>query len=102
MSRAKPDPAAPEVSVSRREFLVRLGITGALIAGSSFAAKKLWQPDHFVPGFEKVQGLQLRSYASEAAKLLPSLAIAHGTEHDKTIRAALGALGGMERFIKKG
>jgi uncharacterized protein (DUF362 family) len=103
MSRRKPDPASlPEDSVSRREFLVRLGITGALIAGSGVVAKKLWQPNHFVPGFENEKGLQLRSYAPEANKLLPSLAIAHGADHDKTVRAAMGALGGMERFIKKG
>ena len=90
------------VSVSRREFLVRLGVTGALIAGSGFAAKRLWTPNHFVPGFEKEKGLQLRSYAADASKVLPSLAIAHGSEHEKTIRAALGALGGMDRFIQHG
>jgi uncharacterized protein (DUF362 family) len=89
-------------SVSRREFLVRLGITGALIAGSGIAARKLWQPNHFVPGFEKEKGLQLRSYAPEISKVLPSLAIAHGVEHERTIRAAMAALGGMERFIKHG
>ncbi len=92
----------PEDSVSRREFLVRLGITGALIAGSGLAAKKLWQPNHFVPGFEKVKGLQLKSYAPAASKVLPSLAIAHGTEHEATIRAAMTALGGMDRFIQHG
>ena len=92
----------PEGSVNRREFLLRLGITGALIAGSGLAARKLWQPNHFVPGFEKEVGLQLRSYAPEISKVLPSLDIAHGTEHEKTIRAAMTALGGMDRFIKKG
>jgi len=83
MSSQKPDPSAPlpDDSVSRREFLFRLGVTGALIAGTGFAAKKLWQPAHFVPGFEKVQGTQLGSYAPEANKLLPSLAIAHGADH---------------------
>jgi uncharacterized protein (DUF362 family) len=91
-----------EPAVNRREFLVRLGITGALIAGTGLAARKLWQPNHFVPGFEKEKGLQLKSYAPEISKVLPSLAIAHGTEHEKTIRAAMGALGGMDRFIKKG
>ena len=91
-----------ESPVNRREFLVRLGITGALIAGSGLAARKLWQPNHFIPGFEKEKGLQLRSYAPEISKVLPSLAIAHGTEHEKTIRAAMGLLGGMERFIQHG
>ena len=91
-----------EQSVNRREFLVRLGITGALIAGTGLAARKLWQPNHFVPGFQKEAGMQLRSYALEASKVLPSLAIAHGTEHEKTIRAAMTALGGMERFIQHG
>jgi uncharacterized protein (DUF362 family) len=98
----KNDGSLPGDGVSRREFLVRLGITGALIAGSGLAARKLWQPEHFVPGFEKETGLVLRSYALESSKVLPSLAIAHGTEYEKTIRAALAALGGMERFIQKG
>ncbi len=95
-------PSQNEFGVNRREFLVRLGITGALIAGSGFAAKKLWTPNHFVPGFEKEKGLQLKSYAPEISKVMPSLAIAHGTEHDKTIRAAMAALGGMDRFIQRG
>ena len=94
--------SAPEDSVSRREFLLRLGVTGALIAGSGIAARKLWQPQHFVPGFEREKGLQLRSYAPEVSKVLPSLAIAHGSEHEKTIRAAMAALGGMGRFIQNG
>jgi len=55
-----------------------------------------------VPGFEAQKGLSLKSYALEANKLLPTMAIAHGMEHEKTIRAALGALGGMGRFIQRG
>ena len=95
-------PGNPVNSVDRREFLWRLGVTGALIAGSGYAGVKLWQPKHFVPGFQKIKGLQLASYALKPSKVLPSLAIAHGTDHEKTVRAALGALGGMDRFIEKG
>jgi integrase len=88
MSTSNPMDLAPDAGedVSRREFLLRLGLTTALIAGTGLAARKLWQPKHFVPGFEKEVGLQLRSYAPEVSKVLPSLAIAHGTEHEKTIR----------------
>jgi uncharacterized protein (DUF362 family) len=98
-----PDPSTQsDNGVSRREFIVRAGAAGALIAGAAAGGYALWQPEHFVPGFEEEKGLQLPSYAPGVSKVLPSLAIAHGTEHDKTIRACLGALGGMERFIKRG
>jgi len=94
--------AEAEGKISRREFLARAGATGALVAGAVAGGYALWQPRHFVPGFEEVKGLQLPSYAIEPSGTLPSLAIAHGTDHEKTVRAALGALGGMSRFIRKG
>src|ERR1017187_9943536 len=88
--------------VSRREFLIRAGATGAMIAGAAAAGFALWQREHFVPGFQSESGLSLPSYKLEPSKVLPSLAIAHGAEHEQVIRAALGALGGMGRFIQKG
>ena len=91
-----------EPAISRREFLLRVGATTALIAGGVVGGAALWQKDHFIPGFEEQQGLTLPSYRIEASKVLPSLAIAHGTEHSPVIRAAIDALGGMERFVKKG
>src|ERR1039458_4454761 len=95
------DPDAKD-GINRREFLIRAGATGALLAGAAAGGYALWQPKHFVPGFQPEKGLQLPSYALEPNKTLPSLAIAHGADHDKTIRAAIGALGGMSRFIRKG
>jgi uncharacterized protein (DUF362 family) len=88
--------------ISRREFIVRTGVAGALIAGSSAAALRLWHRNHFIPGFEEQKGLSLPGFKIEEGKLLPTLAIAHGADHEKTVRAAVGALGGMERFVKKG
>ena len=88
--------------ISRREFMIRAGATAALVAGSSAAAYKLWQPKHFVPGFGVQTGLQLPSYAVGISKVLPSLAIAHGSDHEKVVRAAIGALGGMGRFVQHG
>src|ERR1017187_667336 len=98
-----PDQNEPEQSgVSRREFLLRAGATTALIAGSVAVGKALWQPDHFVPGFEAQKGTALKNYKLEPSKVLPSMSIAHGTDHENVIRAAMTALGGMERFIQKG
>jgi|APCry1669189472_1035225.scaffolds.fasta_scaffold04438_3 hypothetical protein len=88
--------------VTRREFITRLGATAALMTGSVIAARELWQPNHFVPGFEKQKGLQLPNFALDKNKLLPSMAIAHGAEHEATMRAVIGALGGMGRFIQRG
>ena len=53
------NPETESSGVSRREFLLRTGAAGALIAGSAVAGLKLWQPNHFVPGFETEKGLQL-------------------------------------------
>ena len=88
--------------VSRRDFIIRTGAAGALIAGSTALGFKLWQRNHFVPGFETRKGQGLSNYSIEPSKVLPSLAIAHGTEHEHVVRAALEALGGMSRFINKG
>lgn len=103
----KPEPPedafiGDENVINRREFLLRAGAAGALIAGGSLGGLALWQRKHYLPGFEAQTGLVLPSFAVDAGKNLPSLAIAHGSDHDKTIRAAIGALGGMERFIQKG
>jgi hypothetical protein len=95
-------PDRRETPVSRREFLIRAGATGALIAGSVLAAKALWQKDHFVPGFEAEKGISLGNYKIEPSKVFPEMAIAHGTTHAAVMRAAISALGGMDRFIKKG
>jgi uncharacterized protein (DUF362 family) len=96
-----PGPDSPD-RVSRREFLLRAGVTGAAIAGAVSAGFALWQPKHFVPGFAAEKGSGLPNYKLEPSKVLPSLAIARGTDHEKTVRAAVDAMGGMGRFIQKG
>ena len=58
-----PDSNLPDNKISRREFLLRTGAAGALIAGSAVGGMALWQRKHIIPGFEPQKGLQLPSYA---------------------------------------
>ena len=92
----------PEGRIGRREFIIRAGAAGALVAGSIVAGRKLWQPNHYLPGFEDQKGLQLPNFKLSESKALPTMAIAHGPDHEKTVGAAIGALGGMSRFIQNG
>jgi uncharacterized protein (DUF362 family) len=46
--------------------------------------------------------LQVPSYRLEEGAGVPTMAVARGTDHAKTIAAAVGALGGMGRFVKRG
>ncbi|MCL5270752.1 MAG: DUF362 domain-containing protein, partial [bacterium] len=100
--RTSPPPEPAPEGVSRREFLARVGAAGALAAIAAAGAVALWEPRHFVPGFETPAGLRLPGYAVPAAAGAPALAIAHGMDYDAVVRAAVGALGGIGRFIQKG
>ena len=44
--------------VARREFLTRVGATGAAAVGASLGALALWQQQHRVPGFEEEEGMR--------------------------------------------
>jgi len=92
----------PSSRITRREFLFRAGTAGALIAGSVAGGFSLWQRKHFLPGFQLEKGFTIGDYRFGQGNGLPTMAIAHGIEHEKTIAAAVGALGGMGRYIQKG
>lgn len=95
---------APEEGqgIDRREFLRRTLATGAVAAGFAVAGGALWQRHAHVPGFEAQAGVMLPdcSVAIEAGK--PTMAVAHGSDTEAVLKAAIGELGGIERFIKKG
>ena len=91
--------------MERREFIRRAGLTGIAVAGSALGAGLLYDP--------RDGGQYFRDAQIEAAKILPSfavdrganavsMAIAHGSYSDAMVRAAIGEMGGIERFIDRG
>ncbi|MGC9450333.1 MAG: DUF362 domain-containing protein [Oceanipulchritudo sp.] len=93
-----PDPKG----MDRRQFMRHMALTGATATGALAAGLFLWQRKHFVPGFGDKSGIRLPSFATATAKTQVSLGIAHGTGRIATTRAAIDALGGIQRFIQKG
>lgn len=104
----------PAAGVTRREALLRLGGTAAAIGAGVWATKRLYDPRGDA-GLAKYSGETLKNYfaplyadwgASE-----PRISVAHGAatggevgaeDIRGMVRAALGPMGGMERFVKKG
>jgi uncharacterized protein (DUF362 family) len=93
-----PDPKG----MDRRQFIRHMALTGATSASAMAAGFYLWQRQHFVPGFQEKTGITLPSWSAENLKSQADLAIAHGTDRITTTRAAIDALGGMQRFVSKG
>lgn len=91
-------------AVSRREFMKRIGITSAAVAGSAALGYALWQPEHFVPGIgEPPRDLpRLPAFNMERNATDVQFAVAHGSDAQAMVRAAAGELGGIEKFIRKG
>jgi uncharacterized protein (DUF362 family) len=100
--------------VSRREMLVRIGGTMAAVGGAAWATRRLYDP-HGDAGLAKYGAETLKNYfapiydgygASE-----PRFSIARGSAAGEDVSremiqrmlvAALGPMGGMERFIRRG
>lgn len=91
-------PNANANSVSRREFLVRTAKTAAALtltgAGLLYWRRESSPPRQISPD------MPWPDFATDRTE--PQLAIAAGEQRRHTLRAALDALGGIERFIQNG
>lgn len=94
----------------RRRLLKQLGAVAGLSAGASYLslAPSSWpfslsDPDGEA-GKPRGQALRLpeKGFAVEPSSVLPQLGIAHGTNVGTMLRAAVGAIGGISRFIRTG
>lgn len=92
--------------MNRRDFLKQAGSTGLAIAGAGLGAKLLYDPRSAAEFF--------REEETANAKILPSflvdrgdnpvtLSVARGEKDvEALVRAAIGEMGGIQSFIKKG
>lgn len=86
---------------TRRDLLLRLAAGGAVLGASSAAAALLYDRGSF--GIEQKRGeRQVRDFRTKQA-MSTTLAIAKSSEDPaELVRRAIGALGGMNRFVSRG
>lgn len=86
-------------STTRRDFLKRIGATVGVAAGMGVGLPLMHNREsRFAPAPPE----RLRTWGVDASLLRRDLAIIHGEDAEAMVRAAVGALGGIEKFITKG
>ncbi len=96
-SSGKTEPS-PQTDPDRRALL-RVGVTAALACGTVGLGLGLRAP----AGQAKAKALpKLRDHRVDKVSGAVELAIARGTDAAANVRRAVAAVGGMERFVKKG
>jgi uncharacterized protein (DUF362 family) len=98
----------PEDWPSRREFLKKLGATAGLAGGVSY----MWLAPHNWPlalrddtgdaGKPGERKVRLKDYRVEPPAGASVLGIAHGEHYLEMLRMAIGAIGGIEHYIRNG
>ena len=91
--------------IERRTFLKQAGLTGAAIAGAAAGAAWLYDPRSGADYFRDQESgdvKRLKTFAVDRGATAVSMAIAHGSDPDAMVRAALGEMGGIGAFVVKG
>ena len=88
--------AAP---LNRREFLSRVGTAAGIAAGVGVGFPLIHNRES---RFALAPPERLRTWGVDPALLRHDLAIIHGEDAEAMVRAAFGALGGIDKFISKG
>jgi uncharacterized protein (DUF362 family) len=93
----------PLRDISRREALVRVGASGAVLGGAAILGRAVWDKGH--PGASGPSGSALtRDYRVRDAESQPTqLAIAkNDPDPASLVRKVVEAMGGMKRFVSRG
>ncbi|MBI2301005.1 MAG: DUF362 domain-containing protein [Armatimonadetes bacterium] len=94
-----------EEPMDRREFLRRVGGAGAALAAATALGLKLHDSragDRYFRDLATAESQTLRRFRVEPPAGAKTLGIAHGSDVEAMVRAAVGALGGMNAYIKPG
>ena len=95
----RPKDQPPQPGMNRRDFLVRSAKAGITLGAATALACFLYDPYGPAAPVEKSSVALPDFSVPEAGK---KIAIATGDDRIETVNAALKALGGIERFVKKG
>lgn len=87
-------------NLNRRAFILRLLKAGGVIAGAGAAGFLFYDPNGLPRPGQEMAGVYLPDFSLPEQK--GKMAVAHGSDREKTLRAALDAIGGMKAFVQKG
>jgi uncharacterized protein (DUF362 family) len=86
-----------EPFISRRQFLIRTAATCGLAAATGIWGYVFYNKEPVRRSTTKIY--TFRDYRTEEKNGFPHIAVVHGKEAEKMVRAAVETLGGMGRFV---
>ena len=89
-----------EPGISRRQFLLRSAATCGLAATAGVWGYVFYSKEPVRRSDAKI--FTFRDYRTAERKVYPQLAVVHGKDAEKMVRAAMEKIGGMNRFINPG
>jgi uncharacterized protein (DUF362 family) len=98
---AAPRARRPEDWPSRREFIKRIGSAAILGGGAAYLWRALRDPDG-ERGKPQEPVFQLKNFKVAPAPGAMVLGVAHGDNYEAMLKMAIGAIGGLDHFIRQG
>jgi uncharacterized protein (DUF362 family) len=89
-----------EPGMSRRQFLLRSAATCGIAAAAGAWGYVFYSKEPVRRSDTKI--FTFKDFRTEEKKVYPQLAVVHGKDADKMVRAAIEKIGGMGRFISPG
>lgn len=95
------EPAVEPKTITRRQMLRNLASTAIVTAGATAGMAALWDRQGDA-GLKAKKALILPKFSVELPSSSPKMAIVRGQDISKMVKAAVGELGGFDKFIKRG